>query len=396
MDLLFILIGAGLAIFVILVSFKSIGAGIAAKSEINRQKDKLKSDKIEEEEEILEEEELNGNEKGLSSNTFNQIDDVLFEIDKFKNIKFLNTAATKKFGKKLQGKHIATVLRVPEILQNIDVVLSTKKNKKIDIELNNPTFQFFSSYIILNNQNSVVIFLKDLTEIIKTQRLRSDFVANVSHELRTPLQSIKLGLETINKGHASNDFESQKKFLPILFQQTVRMENIVRDLLSLSKIELQEHIRPEKKVDIKKIISSVIEMNNEILKKNEIQAELKAPDNEYEILGDQDRLTEVFSNLIDNAAKYSKKGKKIFVNVENNEESVIVSIKDQGIGIPKEYIHRVTERFFRVNPSKSKDVGGTGLGLAIAKHIINQHRADMDIKSEEGVGTEFILKFPAI
>ena len=293
-------------------------------------------------------------------------------------------------------EHIATVLRVPEILQNIDVVLSTKKNKKIDIELNNPTFQFFSSYIILNNQNSVVIFLKDLTEIIKTQRLRSDFVANVSHELRTPLQSIKLGLETINKGHASNDFESQKKFLPILFQQTVRMENIVRDLLSLSKIELQEHIRPEKKVDIKKIISSVIEMNNEILKKNEIQAELKAPDNEYEILGDQDRLTEVFSNLIDNAAKYSKKGKKIFVNVENNEESVIVSIKDQGIGIPKEYIHRVTERFFRVNPSKSKDVGGTGLGLAIVKHIINQHRADMDIKSEEGVGTEFILKFPAI
>ena len=126
MDLLFILIGAGLAIFVIFVSFKSIGAGIAAKSELNRQKDKLKSDEIEEEEEeILEEEELNGNEKGLSSNTFNQIDDVLFEIDKFKNIKFLNTAATKKFGKKLQGKHIATVLRVPEILQNIDVVLST-------------------------------------------------------------------------------------------------------------------------------------------------------------------------------------------------------------------------------------------------------------------------------
>ncbi len=357
---------------------------------------KAKILEIEREKEIVEEEELNGNEKGLSSNTFNQIDDVLFEIDKFKNIKFLNTAATKKFGKKLQGKHIATVLRVPEILQNIDVVLSTKKNKKIDIELNNPTFQFFSSYIILNNQNSVVIFLKDLTEIIKTQRLRSDFVANVSHELRTPLQSIKLGLETINKGHASNDFESQKKFLPILFQQTVRMENIVRDLLSLSKIELQEHIRPEKKVDIKKIISSVIEMNNEILKKNEIQAELKAPDNEYEILGDQDRLTEVFSNLIDNAAKYSKKGKKIFVNVENNEEFVIVSIKDQGIGIPKEYIHRVTERFFRVNPSKSKDVGGTGLGLAIVKHIINQHRADMDIKSEEGVGTEFILKFPAI
>ena len=88
--------------------------------------------------------------------------------------------------------------------------------------------------------------------------------------------------------------------------------------------------------------------------------------------------------------------KLYIVNVENNEESVIVSIKDQGIGIPKEYIHRVTERFFRVNPSKSKDVGGTGLGLAIVKHIINQHRADMDIKSEEGVGTEFILKFPAI
>ncbi len=275
-----------------------------------------------------------------------------------------------------------------------------KKTQIVDVEIKKPNFQFYKASIIpgpsklCNQEQSVIIFLKDLTEVFKTQKFKSDFVANVSHELRTPLQSIKLGLETINQGHATNDFESQKKFLPILLQQTSRMETLVSDLLSLSKIELEEHIRPTDKLDLKEIISHVVEIHKQIIKKNDISVDIKGEESKYIILGHRDRLIEVFTNLIDNAIKYSPKGKKIYISLVNNNESTTVSIRDEGIGIPKKYISRITERFFRVDPAKSKEVGGTGLGLAIVKHIVNQHRAEIDIKSEEGKGTEFILTFP--
>ena len=152
---------------------------------------------------------------------------------------------------------------------------------------------------LLNTSDSVIIFFKDLTDIIKVQKLKSDFVANVSHELRTPLQSIKLGLETINNGHASKDLESQKKILPVVLQQTSRMESIVNDLLSLSRIELQEHIRPSEKVDLNEIISHSIDLNKEIIKKNNMSCSFDKQSNNIKINGDRNRLIEVFNNLID-------------------------------------------------------------------------------------------------
>ena len=249
---------------------------------------------------------------------------------------------------------------------------------------------------LLGDSNSVIIFFKDLTDIIKVQKLKSDFVANVSHELRTPLQSIKLGLETINNGHAAKDLESQKKILPVVLQQTSRMENIVNDLLSLSRIELQEHIRPNEKVNLNDIISHSIELHQEILKKNNIECQFERESKNVKINGDRNRLIEVFNNLIDNGIKYSEKNKKITITTKSENKNFLVTIKDQGIGISKENIPQVTERFFRVDPAKSKEVGGTGLGLAIVKHIVNQHRAEMTISSEINKGTEISLNFPTI
>jgi len=247
---------------------------------------------------------------------------------------------------------------------------------------------------LLADSDTVIIFFKDLTDIIKVQKLKSDFVANVSHELRTPLQSIKLGLETINNGHATKDLESQKKILPVVLQQTSRMENIVNDLLSLSRIELQEHIRPNDKVDLNEIISHSIELHQEILKKNNIKCEFEEKSKSIKTNGDRNRLIEVFNNLIDNAIKYSEKNKKIIIKSKIEGDYFIVVIKDEGIGISKENIPQITERFFRVDPAKSKEVGGTGLGLAIVKHIVNQHRAEMTISSEINKGTEITLNFP--
>jgi two-component system phosphate regulon sensor histidine kinase PhoR len=291
-------------------------------------------------------------------------------------------------------------VRDAELLDQIDKSLEKNQGGILDIEIKAPNFQYYKVSVmpgpknLLNTSDSVIIFFKDLTDIIKVQKLKSDFVANVSHELRTPLQSIKLGLETINNGHASKDLESQKKILPVVLQQTSRMESIVNDLLSLSRIELQEHIRPSEKVDLNEIISHSIDLNKEIIKKNNMSCSFDKQSDNIKINGDRNRLIEVFNNLIDNAIKYSEKNKKIKITTKSKDNNFHAIVEDEGIGISKENIPQITERFFRVNPAKSKEVGGTGLGLAIVKHIVNQHRAEMSITSELNKGTRISLVFP--
>jgi len=326
--------------------------------------------------------------------------DQVLIIDKFKTINYANKASKNHFGPNIENQNISSIVRDPSLLSQIDESLEKNKSGILDIEIKQPNFQFFKVSVmpgpknLLADSDTVIIFFKDLTDIIKVQKLKSDFVANVSHELRTPLQSIKLGLETINNGHATKDLESQKKILPVVLQQTSRMENIVNDLLSLSRIELQEHIRPNDKVDLNEIISHSIELHQEILKKNNIKCEFEEKSKSIKTNGDRNRLIEVFNNLIDNAIKYSEKNKKIIIKSKIEGDYFIVVIKDEGIGISKENIPQITERFFRVDPAKSKEVGGTGLGLAIVKHIVNQHRAEMIISSEINKGTEITLNFP--
>ena len=245
--------------------------------------------------------------------------------------------------------------------------------------------------------DSVVLFLKDFTEITKAQKLKTDFVANVSHELRTPLVSIKGSLETI-LGPASKDQEAQKKFMSIMSDQVLRMENLINDLLILSRIELEEHIKPNKIINLNDIFKNIKSNFELILKKKKINLHLELIEPTL-VFGDNDKLLTVFSNLIDNSIKYSQGGKNIYVKSQNSEgkligKNIVISIKDEGIGIPQQLIPRITERFFRVDTEKSKKVGGTGLGLAIMKHIISQHRGDYEILSKLNEGTEIKIYLP--
>ena len=395
MTLLFLSLAAIIAIVVILVSAKFIKAGFDARSEVRNQK---QSENLDQEVQDITNEDIEDDpQKGA---ILNQLDDYLIILDKYKNIKYLNPSAKNKFGKESLGKHIATILRVPDLLQNIDLVLNKRKTINMDLELNQPSFQFFKVYIMIgesvfsDDPDTLNLFLKDFTEIVKAQKFKSDFVANVSHELKTPLVSIKGFLETIS-GHAKDDLEAQKKFIPIMLEQADRMESLIKDLLSLSKIELEEHIQPQDKVNLKEVLSNVEDIHQKNLKLFEFKNNIK---DDFFIKGDHEKLIEVFSNIIDNSIKYSEKNKKIEVNCGQGNGKVIgdsytVSIKDNGIGIPTEQLPRITERFFRVDAAKSKKVGGTGLGMAIVKHIVNQHRGELEIKSEAQSGTEIKVHF---
>ena len=334
-------------------------------------------------------------------NFLNEINDPIILLDKYKIINYINKEGIKKFGNQALGKHIASIIRVPDLLQSIDLCLANKTNEIVDIEINIPLFQFFKASIIyderkdLQDDGSVVLFLKDVTEIIKAQRFRSDFIANASHELKTPLVSIKGFLETLS-GPAKDDKKAQKEFIPIILQQANRMENLINDLLSLSRIELEEHLQPQDKVNLKEIFQSVEDIHQNKLKEFEFKNNLTE---DIYVKGDYEGLLKVFSNLIDNSIKYSENNKIIEINHREIKGKLLgiayeIIVSDRGIGIHKDKINRVTERFFRVDPFKSSQRGGTGLGLSIVKHEINKHRGVFEIESNLGMGTKSIVYLP--
>ena len=333
-------------------------------------------------------------------NLLNYIPEGILILDKSKKIIFTNNSASKWFQTKI-GENISAFLRNPDLLNSIDKAFDGNNLTDLEIEIRNQsTFRlnitiYLDKTNVFFDENSCFLFIRDLTEFHKFQQLKSDFVANVSHELRTPLQSIKMGLETFENNSDLKKNSEVKNLLPIMTSQSERMENLIRDLLSLSKIELQEHIRPTHEIDLTELIEYVIKTYERLVSKNNIKLNFYKVDN-FKIIGDRDKLIEIFTNLIDNAIKYSDKNKEVSITFKKEGDSNIVSVVDQGIGIPKESIHRITERFFTVDPSKSRSVGGTGLGLAIVKHLVSQHRAEMDISSIENKGTTIDIKFNAL
>ena len=327
----------------------------------------------------------------------NSIPEGILILDKSKKIIFSNNSSTKLFDTKI-NENISGSLRNPDLLSSIDKIFEDKNIPDFEIEIRNKAVLRLNITIYLDKNNlffdevACVLFIRDLTEFHKFQQLKSDFVANVSHELRTPLQSIKMGLETIDNIKDLKENNELNNLMPLMTSQSERMENLIRDLLSLSKIELQEHIRPTHEIDLIELIDYVIKTYEKIISKQNIKIIFNKVES-LKIIGDRDKLIEIFTNLIDNSIKYSDKNKEITITAKKDGEFNTVSVRDQGIGIPKESIHRITERFFTVDPSKSRSVGGTGLGLAIVKHLVSQHRAVMDINSVENEGTTIDIKF---
>ena len=349
----------------------------------------------------------NTNQKVVSSKSYasedfenqliNEIEDYILFINSFNVISTANKAAKSYYGD-IIGKNLSSFLRAPDLLDKIERCKNQRKNEHLEFEINLPTYGFFRLTIVPLDQKNVLIVIKDYTDVKKSEHLRSDFVANVSHELKTPLVSIKGFLETICNS-AKDDPKAQKKFIKIMQEQADKMEILILDLMSLSRIEMQEHIQPDGKVNMKEIIAAIQSVPNKILNKKNIKINLNIEDNLNIVRGDYGKLSEVVQNIYENAIKYTRENTTITITLKRNNtklssEAVSLSIKDEGIGIAKDEIHRVTERFYRASNAKRDLIPGTGLGLAIVKHIVNQHRGELEINSRLNEGSEFTVHLP--
>lgn len=291
------------------------------------------------------------------------------------------------------GRHLSASLRVPAVLEAVTAATSGEGGCTVDYEVRVPVPRAFRAHVsCLGAGKGALIVLRDLTREQQIERMRADFVANASHELRTPLAALSGFLETI-QGAAKADPKAQEKFLGLMKSQAERMRRLIDDLLSLSRIEMNEHVRPSGEVDLTQLAAHVRDVFSGMAKDLACELTLES-DGPVVVAGSRDELVQVLQNLAENALKYGSSGKSVEIIVRRNGEWAEVSVCDHGPGIAEQHIPRLTERFYRVNVQDSRSRGGTGLGLAIVKHIVNRHRGRLVITSELGKGSTFMMRLP--
>lgn len=240
----------------------------------------------------------------------------------------------------------------------------------------------------------IVVVMHDITELIKLEQVRKDFVANVSHELKTPVTSIKGFSETLLYGAYKNE-ETLLSFLEIIHKESNRLQMLINDLLDLSKVEKVGYEVNLQKVRLNDVLNRSIEMTAHLIDEKEMEL-TSTIDDSVEVLGDGNRLMQIMMNLLTNAITYSSERTTVNVSIDKNDKYGIFKIQDQGMGISKEETSRIFERFYRVDRARSRNSGGTGLGLAIVKHLVEAHHGLIKVESEVGKGTCFIVYIPLV
>ena len=325
--------------------------------------------------------------------------------------RYVNAAARDSYGYVKPGDPLSFSLRVPSLLEAFDRVCSSGGPEKIHWNEKVPTEASYEAHIApiympgtqaiqaRTFPDFVLVVIQDLTENRRLERMRTDFVANASHELRTPLASLTGFIETL-QGPAKDDPEARERFLKIMLDQASRMRRLIDDILSLSRIELKAHVRPPDIVNLNEVLLHTADAMAPVAKEMNVTIRSDLPDIPTRIRGDRDELIQVAENLVENALKYGATGKYVDMAIapageETGEDQWSFSVRDYGNGIAPEHVPRLTERFYRVDVSSSRELKGTGLGLAIVKHIVNRHRARLEIQSEPGSGAQFKVTFPA-
>lgn len=332
----------------------------------------------------------------------------LLTVDEKRSIRFMNEAAKALLGRDLVGRDLTAALRVPDLLEAVDEAFEGGAQGQLWFTLPGEIERFFAVHLATiqipdTDDLTVTIALYDLTAAKRAESLRADFVANASHELRTPLASLMGFIETL-QGPAREDDAARQRFLKVMAEQAARMGRLIDDLLALSRIELHEHTPPQTMVDIAVILHRVSQELAFKAKGKGMDLVLEIPELPA-VIGDEDDLMRVFQNLVDNAIKYGFSDTPVVISVSllaagSSESRALgrpgmkVVVTNQGEGISRDHIPRLTERFYRVNTAKSRELGGTGLGLAIVKHIVNRHKGVLKIDSAVGENASVTCLLP--
>ncbi|MFG1464954.1 ATP-binding protein [Xanthobacter sp. DSM 24535] len=311
------------------------------------------------------------------------------------------------------GDPLSFLVRVPEVLEAVRAGAQDGVPRRVEFGERVPLDRWLEAHVVplrLNPRrpgaggredrtpDTVLLTFRDLTHQRRIEQMRADFVANASHELRTPLASLLGFIETL-MGPARNDVAARERFLGIMAAQARRMSRLIDDLLSLSRIELNAHVRPETPVELGGIIAHVCDTLGPLAEDRGVSIEITRPAEPVFVQGERDELIRLFENLVENALKYGANGRRVEVAVwveKGLSSSAVVSVQDFGPGISPEHLPRLTERFYRADVAVSRDQGGTGLGLAIVKHIVARHRGRLGIESRQDAGATFTVRFDLI
>jgi len=361
-------------------------------------------------------------EREANRSILDALPDPLFIVDRTRTVVLANQAARRIFGLRIEGRDLAATVRNPLVLDVVDTVLAGGVPKRLEFTLPVPAESTFEARAkplpaTLADPGAgtgpvAILTLQDITAVRRSEQMRADFVANASHELRTPLSVLSGFIETL-RGPARDDPAARDRFLSIMAEQAERMSRLVNDLLSLSRIEQDERTPPDGRVDIAGLVRAAAAALELRAGAQGLRIEVDCAPDLPEVAGDSDQLAQVLQNLLDNAIKYTRPGTTVTVRAEvaadgpppvprregardrKGGRMVSVSVVDRGEGIPRGHLPRLTERFYRVDPARSRQLGGTGLGLAIVKHIVNRHRGRLVIESVEGQGSTFTVYLPA-
>lgn len=333
----------------------------------------------------------------------------LILLDAEREIVRATVGARDLLGAVTPGRDLSSALRNPQVLEAADRVLGGGGRELIEFDIQFPASRALNAQIErlpspAADGSAAVIALFDVTEIKQVHQMRADFVANASHELRTPLSVLSGCVKTL-RGPAKDDPEGREKFLGMMETHASRMTQLIEDLLSLSRIELNENMPPADRVQLTRVIANVVTALEIPAAERGIEVAVEPGLGAHDVQGDESEITQLFRNLVENAIKYSNEGATIRIvltegtgpapaPMKRDARHVEIAITDEGPGIPAEHIPRLTERFYRVDTARSREMGGTGLGLAIVKHIVGRHRGALSIESALGKGSTFTVHLP--
>ncbi|MEN2985853.1 MAG: ATP-binding protein [Thermodesulfovibrionaceae bacterium] len=315
---------------------------------------------------------------------------VSFANKSFKDIMKLNDPP--------EGKRFIEVIRNIDLINLLRKCIETKQEVKDEVIIKKLGYNITilaKAIPILDSVGKIsffILLLQDITRLKQLENLRTEFIANISHELKTPVTTIKSYTETLLEG-AIEDRENLRKFIEIIKNQTDRLNALIEDLLTLSKIEYGEIKIEKEKLFLESMVDSVFQIFSDKAQKKGVYCKKDIPPNTL-ISADREKFLQILINLIDNAIKFTEKG-GVTVRFYKEDSKGIISVEDTGIGIPKEHLHRIGERFYRVDKARSRLLGGTGLGLAIVKHLVSAHGWQLKIESEVGVGTKVKIIIPS-